>query len=109
MKGKVQDTQYPSRLSKYNMFKRWSQLAESKYIYRVETIPEAVPTNYSEAKLGSTKFQEAKKALYKVTSSINCKILDKSDPFSNLGIFQSRIGQLDQEAHGAGRIRDLIS
>ena len=66
MKGKVQDTQFPSRLSKYNMFKRWTHLAESKYIYRVETIPEAVPTNYSEAKLGSTKFQEAKKALFKL-------------------------------------------
>ena len=65
MKGKVQDTQQPSRLCKSSMFKRWKNLAASKILLRIEDIPSEVPDLYAEAKTGSTKFQQAKKSLFK--------------------------------------------
>ena len=68
MKGKAQDTQIPSRLCKYAMFQRWNKLASSDVIKRIESIPSHVPDLYSEAKQGSKKFQEAKKALFKAFS-----------------------------------------
>ena len=68
MKGKAQDTQIPSRLCKVAMFQRWFKLASSDSIKRIEATPSHVPTLYSEAKQGSKKFQEAKKALFKAFS-----------------------------------------
>ena len=65
MKGKVQDTQRPSRLCKFYMFRRWRQLAQSGLITGKENLVQP-PVLYSEAKRGSKTFQEAKLTLFKV-------------------------------------------
>ena len=65
MKGKVQDTQRPSRLCKFSMFRRWRQLAQSGLITGKENLVQP-PVLYSEAKRGSKTFQEAKLTLFKV-------------------------------------------
>ena len=64
MKGKVQDNQNPSRLCKYSMFVRWYQLAMSFNISTIERV-DKVTNVYSEAKQGSTRFQTAKKTMFK--------------------------------------------
>ena len=66
MKGKVQDTQRPSRLCKFSMFQRWTKLAANKSLLKREEVPPHVPSLYSEAKMGSSKFQKAKQLLFKV-------------------------------------------
>ena len=71
MKGKVQDTQQPSRLCKSSMFKRWKNLASSKVLLHIESIPPEVPELYVEAKEGSKKFQQAKKSLFKAFMKAN--------------------------------------
>ena len=65
MKGKIQDTQKPSRLCKISMFRRWQQLVRSGHLDRREVVAEPVGL-YSEAKMGSKKFQQAKLTLFKV-------------------------------------------
>ena len=69
MKGKVQDSQRPSRLCKFSMFRRWRQLVQSGHLQGREQIPQSV-TLYSEAKRGSKTFQAAKLTLFKVESEV---------------------------------------
>ena len=65
IRGKQVETLHHSRLSKFSMFKRWRSLAENPSIHKIETVPKSVPNVYSQVKEGSTKFQEAKKNLFK--------------------------------------------
>ena len=68
MKGKVQDSQKPSRLCKFSMFRRWLELVQSVHLQRRETVSDnfTTPQLYSQAKMGSKTFQEAKLTLFKV-------------------------------------------
>jgi len=65
MKGKGQDTGKASRLCKVSMFKRWLELGKSDKLSRVEEPSNPLPSIYAEAKVGSKKFQEVKRLLFK--------------------------------------------
>jgi len=65
MKGKGQDTGKASRLCKVSMFKRWLELGKSDKLSRVEESSDPLPSIYAEAKVGSKKFQEVKRLLFK--------------------------------------------
>ena len=68
MKGKLQDSQKPSRLCKFSMFKRWLGLVQSDQLQRREAVTDTAQL-YSQAKMGSKTFQEAKLTLFKVSWS----------------------------------------
>merc|ERR1719369_2054296 len=65
MKGKGQDTGKASRLCKVSMFKRRLELGKSDKLSRVEEPSNPLPSIYAEAKVGSKKFQEVKRLLFK--------------------------------------------
>ena len=73
MKGKLQDSQKPSRLCKFSMFRRWLELVHSDHLQRREAVADTVQL-YSQAKMGSKTFQEAKLTLFKVAGFIFYKI-----------------------------------
>ena len=100
MKGKVQDTQRPSRLCKFSMFQRWTTLAANKSLLKREEVPPHVPSLYSEAKMGSSKFQKAKQLLFKVKFVQPVFYFSALFYFPFVGVQESRIGRLDQKAHG---------
>ena len=66
MKGKGQDTGKSSRLCKVSMFKRWLELGKCNKLSKIEDLSNPLPSIYNEAKLGSKKFQEVKRLLFKV-------------------------------------------
>ena len=66
MKGKGQDTGNSSRLCKVSMFKRWLELGKCNKLSKIEDLSNPLPSIYNEAKLGSKKFQEVKRLLFKV-------------------------------------------
>jgi len=65
MKGKGQESGKASRLCKVSMFKRWLELAKCEKLSRVENLVSPLPGMYSDAKLGSKKFQDVKGLLFK--------------------------------------------
>jgi len=65
MKGKGQENGKSSRLCKVSMFKRWLELGKCNELSKIEDLSNPLPSIYNEAKLGSKKFQEVKRLLYK--------------------------------------------